>query len=245
MSWRLWWVAAVSDTGALAFAQDWPTAPECAPLPGPVYRGAGDAALAAVIATPESSAEVLFRDGFAQAALVHLKVAAVRVLPVQSVRSFLGLGHFGRRVWFYHELRAALSEPVRAYWDARESDIRSGLLTQGRYEREIERFRIHVLPRVLPAGAVDTLLSLETLSKQQAWVAENLQRRRWKLVGLHPVARRLNALLTTVHLQDSPELQWRLLARYLDLEQGPAYLTTAGHKALRAGLDRIRVEAKP
>ena len=235
----------MSKAGALLFAQDWPTVLECAPLPGPVYRGAGDSALAAVIATPESSAAVLFRDGFPQAALVHLKVAAVRVLPVQSVRSFLGLGHFGRRVWFYHELRASLTEPVRAYWDGREVDIRSGLLTQGRYEREIERFRVHVLPRLLRAGVMDTLLSLETLSEQQAWVAEHMRSSRWRLISVLPVAWRLNALLTTAHLQDSPELQWRLLGRYLDLEQGPAYLTTAGHKALRAGLDRIRVEVEP
>ncbi len=235
----------MSEGGALAFAQDWPAAPECAPLPGPVYRGAGDAALAAVIASPESCAAVVFRDRFPQAALVQLKVAAVRVLPVQSVRSFLGLGHFGRRVWFYHELRASLTEPVRAYWDARERDIRSGLLTQGRYERDIERFRVHLLPRLLPAGLLDTLESLETLSEQQAWVAENLQRRRWTLAGLHPVARRLNALLTTVHLPESPELQWRLYGRYLDLERGPPYLSTAGHKLLRAGLDRVRVEVEP
>ena len=234
----------MSEGGALAFAQDWPAAPECAASPGPVYRGAGDAALAAVIASPDSSAEVVFRDCFPQAALVQLKVAAVRVLPVQSVRSFLGLGHFGRRVWFYHELRPSLTEPVRAYWDARERDIRSGLLTQGLYERDVERFRAHVLPRVLPAGAVDALLSFETLLEQQAWVAEHVQRRRWKLLGVLPVARRLDALLTTVHVQDSPELQWRLFGRYLDLERGPAYLSTAGHKALRAGLDRVRVEVQ-
>jgi S-adenosylmethionine:diacylglycerol 3-amino-3-carboxypropyl transferase len=201
--------------------------------------------LAAVIASPDSLDPVLFRDVFPQAALVQLKIAAVRVLPVQSVRSFLGLGHFGRRVWFYHELRASLSEPVRGYWDAREREIRGGLLTQGRYEREIERFRVHVLPRVLPAGAVDTLVSLGTLAEQQAWVAENVQRRRWRLIGVLPVARRLNALLTTVHLPESPELQWRLMGRYLDLEQGPAYLSTPGHKLLRAGLDRVRVEVQP
>ncbi len=74
-------------------------------------------------------------------ALNDLKLTSARLLPAQSVRSFLGLGHFGRRVWFYHHLRGALLPETAAWGDARETWFRLGLLGRGRFERSAERLR--------------------------------------------------------------------------------------------------------
>ena len=79
-------------------------------------------------------------------AVVELKCAALRMLPVQSFRSLLGIGYFGRRVWFYHYLRDALSGETRRYWDTRESLIREGLLLGGLWEQRLDQFRREILP---------------------------------------------------------------------------------------------------
>ena len=75
------------------------------------------------------------------AALTELKLVAARMLPAQSVQSFLGLAHFGRRVWFYHHIRDALSGQTRAWGDARETMFRLGLLGGGRFERTVHQLR--------------------------------------------------------------------------------------------------------
>lgn len=211
------------------------------PQPGPVYVGAGDAAFEAVI---RGDVEVRYADDPAQTALVALKVAAVRGLPVQSVRSFLGFGHFGRRVWFYHELRGALSDGVRAFWDAREPWIRAGLCDAGAAEQRIARFRARLLPLAHRLGVVEALFACRSLPEQQAFVAERWNTRRWRVIAAHPEGRAIADALRTRLAADDAGLQWRLLGRYPDLERGPAYLRTAGHAALRAGLDRLRIEAQ-
>lgn len=100
--------------------------------------GTGDLALDLAAAGLEVRAVPTHAD---EAALMDLKFTAARLLPVQSVLSFLGLAHFGRRVWFYHHLRGALRPASQDWADAREAAIRLGLLDAGRFEQVITRLR--------------------------------------------------------------------------------------------------------
>lgn len=76
-----------------------------------------------------------------QAALLALLQAAVRELPPQSRASMLGYGHFGRRVWFYHHLRARLPDFARSWWDAHEAVVRLGIWRGGEREQAVARAR--------------------------------------------------------------------------------------------------------
>lgn len=226
----------------LEFAQDWAPAPGTRTSAAP-FTGAGDNAFAALIAAqdvPDPGPQ--FRGSFEQVAIVRLKIAAVRTLPVQSVRSFFGLGHFGRRVWFYHELRSALPDDVRAFWDRREPLIRAGLLASGRVERSMERFRNGILPLVHARATIDALLACGTPAEQQAFLAERWRTRRWSVLRrAHPLAAAIDAALTEGPVAGNFRLQWRLLGQYPDLERGPPWLTTAGHSVLRQRLDGLDV----
>lgn len=230
----------------LEFAQDWAPAPGTGSSAAP-FTGAGDNAFAALI-SPQNAPDprppdlVHFRGSFEQVAIVRLKIAAVRALPVQSVRSFFGLGHFGRRVWFYHELRTALPTDVRTFWDQREPRIRSGLLASGRVERSMEQFRTRILPLVHARATIDALLACSTLPEQQAFIAERWRTRRWSVLRrAHPLAAAIDAALTEGPVGYNFRLQWRLLGAYPDLERGPPWLTTAGHATLRQRLDWLEV----
>lgn len=221
----------------LTAAQDWED-----DSPGQTtFTGAGDNAFAAVIADP--LVQVTVRAPFPQAALVELKLAAVKLLPVQSVRSFFGLGHFGRRVWFYHELRPTLSDAVRTYWDGHEADIREGLLGRGEREIGIAGFRLKVLGLCHARPTIDAVFAHSTRGAQTDWAAQHWFNARWRLATrLHPLARPVNDAVRNTLAADNFRLQWRLLGRYLDLDRGPAWLTTSGHRALKAGAGRVRIE---
>lgn len=89
-----------------------------------------------------SEAEVVWVTASTAAfALADLKVRAVAELPVEGCRILLGLELGGRRVFFYHLLRKALSEPARLWWDRREALVREGVARCGAFERLLERLR--------------------------------------------------------------------------------------------------------
>lgn len=222
---------------ALRATQDWED-----DEPGQTtFTGTGDNAFARVIGDP--LVIVTLRAPFPEAALVELKLAAVRLLPVQSVRSFFGLGHFGRRVWFYHEVRPTLPEAVRTFWDGHEADIREGLLGQGEREIGIAAFRRRMVGLCHSGSTIDALFAHSTQGAQGAWAQQHWFNTRWRLATrVHPLARPIDDAVRHTLAVDNFRLQWRLLGRYLDLERGPAWLTTAGHKALRAGASRVRIE---
>lgn len=206
-----------------------------------------------------------------QLALVELKLAAVRELPVQSVRSFLGLGHFGRRVWFYHHLRPLLSERARAYWDRHEEQIRAGLLDQGRFERYLATFRGRLLPLVHGRDVVEGLLACRSIEEQRAFFETRWDSWRWRALfrvffsravmarlGRSPeqfaqvegtvadrFLERARHALTELPVADNFFVQWMLTGAWLDLERAHPYLSTEGHARLRAAADRIRLVHAP
>ncbi len=202
---------------------------------------------------------------FPQVALAELKLEAVRALPVQSVRSLFGLGHFGRRVWFYHFLRERLRPEVRAYWDHHEEVIRLGCLEQGRFEKYLTTFRTRVLPLVHGRDTIDALLACASLDEQAAFYGSHWDTWRWRglfrlffsravmsRTGRSPehfaqvegevssrFLERARHALTAIPVADNFFLRWMLTGNHGDLEAGPAWLTTEGHARLKAVADRV------
>jgi hypothetical protein len=105
---------------------------------GLVFEASGDDAL--MLAARGLGVVACLEERGARAR-VALALAAARALPVQSVRSLWGLGHFGRRIWFYHHLRPNLAPEAREWWDTREGVIRHGLAESGEVELAAARLR--------------------------------------------------------------------------------------------------------
>lgn len=226
---------------------------------------AGDNSFALAIAGARSVTAIDL--SFPQTALAELKLAAARHLPVQSVRSALGFGDFGRRVWFYHFLRDGLSEGARAYWDAHEPVIREGIVNGGRFERYLATFRTRVLPLVHGRRAIDGMLACRTLEEQRAFFEERWDTWRWRALfrlffsravmartGRSPeqfaqvegavadrFLERARHALTDLPVDRNFFVQWMLGGGFRDLEQAHPYLSTEGHAALKAAADRVRL----
>lgn len=181
----------------------------------------------------------------ASAALVELKRAAARELPIQSVRSLLGLGHFGRRLWFYHYVRPRLPAGATAVLDAHEAAIREGLAVGGAVERAMAGFRGRLLPLL---GAPSTprpgfrwraavALAAPALARLASAPSDGSRALPGPMPGFDAAAA---ARLTRALAIPSFFRDWLLDGAWRDLESAHPWLTTGGLASLRsrtAGLE--------
>lgn len=203
-------------------------------------ESAGERAFALLLAGAASV--VVLSASREQLALVALKVAAMQVLPVQSVRSLLGVGHFGRRVWFYHYVRERLSPEMRQFWDGREDWIREGLLDCGQLEQFFVGFRARMKSWLRPQD-LDALLHARP--DQRAALARRWMGLRWR--ALCAAARPPDARAAGVFAQvqrsfyEDPSYfhHWLLTGQFPDPERAHAYLSAEGHRQLVPLLDRL------
>jgi S-adenosylmethionine-diacylglycerol 3-amino-3-carboxypropyl transferase len=216
-----------------------------------------------VVAGPGESAFALLSDGAEEVigavpdpalrAVAELKYTALRMLPVQSFRSLFGLGYFGRRVWFYHYLREALSAESRRYWDTRESLIREGLLWGGLWEQRLDQLRREILPLCHSSSAVARLLSFSDLEAQRSFLKDHWDRRRWRL-ALHifllryglpaeSIQQRLTMAMTRQLLSRNFLLRMVLTGEFGDMEQSYPSLAAESYPRIAQGPGRLRLTA--
>ncbi len=217
-----------------------------------VVAGAGESAFAFLAA---GAAEVVgSTPDPALRAVAELKYTAIRMLPVQSFRSLLGIGYFGRRVWFYHYVREALSSETRRYWDAREQLIREGLLLGGRWEQRIDQFRREILPLCHPTREVGRLFSFPDLAEQQRFLTQHWERRRWRWAlrvfllrcGLpaEAIQQRLARAMSQQLLCSNFLLRLALTGEFGDLEQSYPSLSSESYPRIQQGSGRLRLVAQ-
>jgi hypothetical protein len=218
-----------------------------------VFEPSGDDALT-LAARGARSVRAVVPDAGA-AALVELKRAAARELPALSIRSFLGLGHFGRRVWFYHYLRPGLPPETRTWGDRHEGLVREGLLTQGALERGLAELRERVLPLTVGRGAVAALLAARDLDTQRAVVHAQWRGLRWRAaaaVALPRLARlagaapgdghaHLQALLERVPLAHSPFAHALLTGEWREADEAGTWRAPDVLAALKPQVATLRV----
>lgn len=227
-----------------------------------VFSACGSGELAFALAA--EGASVLAVDlRHAQVAYARLALAAVAVLPVQSVRSLFGYGHFGRRVWFYHFLRPHLDSATRAFWDQHEGAIRGGLVNQGHVERRISVLRSRVLGLAVRRDVVVALANAGSLEEQREIFEQRWSGWRWsaalKLVlsplaltgmGLRRTASpessyagrvhaRVLRTFSTTWIAAHANLRWALTGESGDSDLAPLWLRPEGGASLRAASPRL------
>lgn len=216
----------------------------------------GDLAFALAIAGAGAVTHV--SPSLAAHALVELKLVAARELPVEGYRCLLGLDPAGRRVFYYHLVRPALSEASRAWWDAREELIRLGLAACGTWERHLEGFRLRVLPMVHRAATLEEALSVHEPEDARRFFEERFDSvafragaRAWfaapvmRALGLPALPEGWLDRLVEGLASCPPSRSW--LARFAltgaldDLEGAWPQLTSWGHAALRGAARRLHL----
>ena len=193
--------------------------------------------------------------------LLELKVAAMRALSYEPYLGFLGVRPARDRLKVYQDLRPALSDAARAYFDAHPEVVRRGALFQG----SLERFLVHVarILHVVRPFWIKRLFSFDDIAEQrrflEAWdtrvwrfVGETLCRRSflelfsrdpgfWRFVPREvPLHRRIFDLMHRYlcnHLaRESHLLQLVFFARYIYEPAMPIYLLPGSYERIREAL---------
>lgn len=254
----------------ISYAQSWedPAVLQAGLSVGPGDRvlsicAAGDNSFALAIAGADSVTAIDLSAP--QIALAKLKLAAAVAFDVERLRSFLGVGPIGQRVFLYHELRGSLDEQSRVFWDANEQWIRLGVLGCGKFEQYLASFRTRLLPAVHRRRTVDAFLACSTLEEQRALYDERWNTWRWRSLfrvffsqtvmqraGRSPAQfahvkgpvsaaflERTAHAMREIPVASNPFLQWILSGTYRDPECSQPYLSEDGHAKLVAAADRI------
>jgi S-adenosylmethionine-diacylglycerol 3-amino-3-carboxypropyl transferase len=206
-----------------------------------------------------------------QAALVELKIAALRTLPdAVAIRGFLGADPSESRAAAYRSLRGALGAGSRDFWDANIPLVEHGVLHAGRFERYLATFRRTVL-RVVPGRhTTRRMLAAPSLDDQRRIYREQWDSASWRLlfrvffsrrllrrfgrdpaffeqceiddIGNHYLGRARHAL-TELPIRCNPYLTYMLAGRYGEGDRIPDYLRPEVQALIRDRLDRIDVHA--
>ena len=205
----------------------------------------------------------------AQLALVELKMAAFRRLEHPELLGFLGVRPCGERSVIFESLRNTLRVETRAFWDARMSLVRDGVVHAGRLERYFRIFRRWVLPLIHSRSTVAALLTARSPEERERFYATAWNRWQWRLLfrvffsravmgrlgrdpeffrEVHgavarPILDRTRRGCTALPTEDNPYLHYVLTGRF-----GPTlpdYLRPERHEAVRRGLDRVRLVHAP
>lgn len=178
----------------------------------------GDRALAHALA----GADVVAITGEVGAQLLALKRAG-GALAWEEHLQVLGLLPFGRRVYLYHRLREHLAVAERAFWDAHEAEIRTGVLASGALEQRLVAYRERLTPWVLSERRVEAAIS----AKPGA-----LQGRRWRAWTAAKLGPEVVERVRAAPLGENPYVEWMLTGRYGEPGRARVYLSVAGHAQL-------------
>jgi S-adenosylmethionine:diacylglycerol 3-amino-3-carboxypropyl transferase len=174
--------------------------------------------------------------------LLQLKLAALATYPPQDYLRFVGFRMElpWRRIRMYGELRENLSEPTRAYWDARLVLVGRGVLIAGHYEQFLEKIRPW-LAMMLGKGIAEVLegkVRMTALLHRMAWSCLKWSfARRWtyRLAGLSdPAFVSPDAAVAVI-----PEVMDRLV------KEGNAGRSFMSHLVLRGRLDGMNPRDLP
>lgn len=227
---------------------------------------AGDNVLALLLDEPRSVTAIDLNP--AQAALVELKLAAVRALNYAEFVCFIGARDGFDRVALYHRVRDGLSPAARRFWDAHPAELAIGVLHAGRLDRYFQTFQREHLPAFISRPELDELLSLDDRPRQRALFAQHFDNDAFRArfaayFGPESLARngrdpsqlawvgdvdvvamlweRFRFACCDIATRGNFYLEYFFTSRYRDLELGPPYLRRNAFARLPALVDRVEL----
>lgn len=230
---------------------------------------AGCNALAMLLEEPASVTAVDLNP--AQTALCELKKAAFLNLKYEEMVELVGASPSSRRSALYQEIRGALPEEARLYFDQNGASIEQGLIGVGRLEKYFGAFVKDVVLPVATSAELEAFLRSETLEEQAKFVDAKFRDEAYKAkhvveMGQERIANdgrdptqfkyvengdvggyfynRFVRQCSEVPVAGNFYLQYFFLGHYLDLENGPAYLRRENFDKLRDLMPRFHITRK-
>lgn len=205
----------------------------------------------------------------AQVACLELKAAGFRALPYGELLELVGVRASVRRSELYASARALLSDAARAYWDANQAVLETGLLAAGKFERYFALFRQWVLPLMHSRRRIDELFVPREPAERRRFYRERWDNWRWRallraffsraVMGrlgrdpsffryvegavAQPIFERTEHALADLDPSRNAYLQWIVYGRFVSVL--PHAWREENYEAIRANVHRLRVEVAP
>ena len=205
----------------------------------------------------------------AQIALVELKIEAIKALSYEQFLAFVGVRNEPtHRLITYQMIRPSLSPRSREFWDAHEDSIEKGIINIGLFDRYLRLFLETKISQLWPKEAVEALLGAKTIAEQQHMYQSlcNTEEFRQAFVhhasqeiislfgrdpaqfkyavttdlGQHFFARFEHALMQVSNIGNF-YMEYCLVGKYRNPEQGPPYLRRDNFQRLKSLVDRIHL----
>ena len=267
-------VAARAKFSAIRYAQCWEDADVLLEALD-IHRGdrclsvgsAGDNTLSMLVGAP---GEVLAIDlSPAQVACLELKAAGFRVLSHAALLELAGIAPSRRRLGLYRQVRGALSQAAREYWDANGAVIESGLASAGRFEAYFALFRRWILPLIHSRSRTAELFVPRNARERRIFYTRHWDNWRWRalfrlffsrlVMGrlgrdptffdyvegdvAAPLLQRAEHGFVDLDPSLNPYLQWIAFGRFVNAL--PHVWRPENFESIRSNIDRLKVKVGP
>jgi len=225
---------------------------------------AGDNALALLSQNPEIVVAIDLNRG--QLYLTELKKVAMAALSQSEFIKFMGFDSDDKRWETYLSLRADLSPEACAYWNAKEEDIKAGVIRSGKFEKYLKTFAKRLLPLIHKKKTVAKLFEQKSAANQLSFYREKWDTWSWramfriffnkqvmglfgrdraflKHVNVHvstTILKKAGEHLASVYAHRNPILYYCLngnFGPYL-----PFYAKAENYDRIKANLDKLEIE---
>ncbi len=141
---------------------------------------AGDNSFSLLLNNPELVLAVDINE--VQLHLIELKKAAFKTLNYKEFLEFLGFEACNDRIQLFVRIKNELPNEPADYWTENRSQIESGIIYEGKFEKYFELFRNKVLPLVQSQENVADLFLLKSKDEQQKFFDKRWNNWRWRLL---------------------------------------------------------------
>jgi S-adenosylmethionine-diacylglycerol 3-amino-3-carboxypropyl transferase len=114
--------------------------------------------------------------------LVELKKACFKNLEYEETLQLLGFKDSTHRKVLFNKLKKTLNPATITHWENNFSQIESGIIHQGKFEKYFAYFCKRVLPFIHSKKTINELFQVKTAVKQKEFYNKNWNTWRWRLL---------------------------------------------------------------
>ena len=141
---------------------------------------AGDNSFSMLIHHPELVVAVDIN--LVQLQLIELKIAAIKALNHHDYLAFIGFKDSKNRESLFKKVSAFLTPSLTQYWIARMTEINSGIIDQGKFEKYFKAFRTKVLPLIHTKKRINQLFEPKSAKEQNSFFETQWNTWRWRIL---------------------------------------------------------------
>jgi len=114
--------------------------------------------------------------------LIELKQVCIKNLEYEELLGFLGFKHLNNRGQIFNQLKEFLTSEAKSYWQNNITQIETGIVSQGKFEKYFQVFSHKILPWIHSSKTTEELLKPKNAKAQKEYYQKHWNTWRWRLL---------------------------------------------------------------